>query len=461
MVATGTTASLEGLALDFEEDVATRWVPDVLGNFDLTECLGTASLQAGNVQFVDVPKASGGWRTAPVLDGQALRALRDAVWALRYVSDSMLDPSVCGYRSGSTGGSAYSDEYMRFRSISSALADNHRYVVTADVRNFFDSVNVETVHAKMSSALGSLWQPIHAFLIEANDVGIRGLPAGYGDARLIANHLLGEADASIGSPFTRWVDDYRIFADTQAEASRAVDRLIDSLEGLGLKLNDAKLEVVPAGEYLTRKHGVPLESVYHPRYEPRDMVRANLRNVFLRAVSEENRRLLRFSLPRLAEQKDAIAVDYAINQIGQNSVDTPRLIYYLSAFLNDTEIGKRIEMLALTPGLSPWAVTRLCPLLYGITLTNETLDALSRAIQATHDPITWSALLRVLGAHGQKDVVIEQITAGRLLDPRAAIGACVDIGKAIPAELRALAPLTARAADQAVVIPWPTAYTLL
>lgn len=461
MVTTGIRGSLEGLAHDFEEDIATRWVPDVLDNFDLNECLETPSLTAGDVQFVEVPKPHEGWRTAPILNGQALRALRDAVSQLRLVSDSLLDPSVCGYRSGSTSGSAYSDEYMRFRGISSALAENHRYVAVADVRNFFYSVDVEVVSAKMSALLGDLWQPIHTFLAEANEVGIRGLPAGYGDARLIANHLLRHPDTSIGAPFTRWVDDYRVYADTPAEARRAVLRLADSLEELGLSLNDGKLEVIRSNEYIVRRHGSPLESVYHPKTEPYEAVRANLRTVFLRAVNEDNRRLLRFSLPRLAEQKDAIAVEYAIKQIGQDSVDTPRLVYYLSAFLDDGDVRESIENLARTSKLSPWTTMRLCPLLCNITLRNTTVEVLSQAIQVTDEPALWAALLRVMAVHGQKDLVVDEVTDGQPLDPRAAIGAYVDIGRTIPRELRSLAPQTAQAADEAVVVPRPTAYTLL
>lgn len=451
----------DNLALDVEEDISTRWVPDVLNNFDLSECLKTASLTAGDVQFIDIPKSHDGWRTAPVLNAQALRALRDAVSPLREISDSLLDPAVCGYRSGSTRGNSYGTEYRRFRDIGSALASEHRYVAVADVRDFFGSVDVAAVEPTMSALLQDVWWPIQTFLVAANDVGIRGLPAGYGDARLVANHLLREPDAAIGAPFTRWVDDYRIFADTPAAARRAVGRLADALGHLGLCLNNDKCEVIASRDYLARRHGAPLESVYHPDLESREAVRASLRTVFLRAVNENNRRLLRFSLPRLGEQKDAIAVEYAIGEIERNSVDTPRLAFYLSAFLDDGEVAERISHLAKSPGLSPWATTRLCPLLCSISLCDATFDALGHAIRATDQPALWAALLRVLAVHGQKELVVDEVTTRQSLDPRAAIGAYLDIGRPIPSDLRLMAPCTVEAADEAVNVPLPTAYTLL
>ena len=71
---------------------------------------------------------------------------------------------------------------------------------------------------------------------------------------------------------------------------------------------------------------------------------------------------------------------------------------------------------------------RLCPLLCNITLRNTTVEVLSQAVQATDEPALWAALLRVMAVHGQKDLVVDEVTDGQPLDPRAAIGAYVDIG---------------------------------
>ena len=48
------------------------------------------------MQFVDVPKPREGWRTAPVLNAQALRALRDAVSPLRLCSKPEHPPDRAG-----------------------------------------------------------------------------------------------------------------------------------------------------------------------------------------------------------------------------------------------------------------------------------------------------------------------------------------------------------------------------
>ncbi|MDM4141920.1 MULTISPECIES: RNA-directed DNA polymerase [Mycobacterium] len=452
----------EELARDLHEDLATQWIPDVLGNFDLKKCLMAPGLTAADVQFVDVPRTDRGKRTVPVLSGSALRALRDAIAPLRQISEALLDPAVCGYRTGATYGGAYSDEYLRFRSIGDALAHEHRYVVVADVQSFFDSVDPELLSKKMPARVGNSWWRVHNFLLLASRSGIRGLPAGYGDARLIANHLLSGADAAIQRPFTRWVDDYRIFADTPREAECAAARLADALGDFGFKLNVQKLSLTTSQEYLTRKHGAPLESVYHPQMESGAVVRASLRTVFFRAVNDQDRRLLRFSLPRLATQKDDIAVEYAIQQLSQNSVDTPRLVYYLSRFLEHQNVRERVQGIVQGPVLWPWTLIRLCPLLCNIPLEGSTLESLARQLQSTDIPALWAAILRVMAVHEQAEVVVDEIASyENVPDPRAAIGALIDIGHTIPESLRSLAPQTAKVADESRKLPLPSAYTLL
>lgn len=451
-----------GLAGELAEDLATRWVPDVIGDADVIEQLARPSVKQGDVLFVDVPKVGGGYRQAPMLSGSALSALRLAVEPALSLSDEVLDPAVCGYRRGASGSASYSEEYRRFRDFSWAMSEQCTVVVIADVRDFFRCVNGESLRRSLRFFDASTVQPISDVMRELARQGVEGLPAGYGDARLVANLVLSAVDEKIRVPFTRWVDDYRLFASSHDEASAAVKELRSALSHVGLQLNQSKLQVLDSMHYRSRRHGVPLDSVYHPQDEPSSEVRANLRSVFLRAVSEGNRRQLRFALPRLAKQSDDIAIPYAIQALSLNSVDAPRLVHYLSAFLGDQATVARIEALVQADSIHDWALARLVPVLTRVPLTDETVRALDARLASTQSPLVWGLLLRVLARRQAGTSVLRSVANCKIVpDDRAVIAALWDIGTPVSAELRRRASATVETLRNLGEAPLPKADTLL
>jgi hypothetical protein len=452
----------QDLARDLTEDLATSWVPDVMANVDLVEQLCEPSLTRDDVDTVDVPKPGGGARSVPVLSGSALGALRVAVQSAREQSEFRLDPTVCGYRRGATGDVAYSEEYFRFRAIADGMSEHHRFVIQADIRNFFESVDVDTISPLMTAQLGDAWWSIEAFLVKTGKLGIQGLPAGYGDARLIANLILMAVDKSIGAPFTRWVDDYRIFVDSRSEVDQLLHRLGTVLAQFGMELNIHKLRVLDSSDYRSRVRGAPLDSVYHPQDEPADVIRANLRSVFLRAMSDGDRRMLRFSLPRLGQQQDDVAVTFVLWALKRNAVDAPRMVHYLSFFLHDHAVVNGLEKIVMSNSLSPWTLIRLTPLLARAPVSSTTIDALAHLLHTASSPSLWGALLRVLSAQGRTSTVRDLLLdPAAVPDARASIAACLDVGFAIPRELRERAPKTFRAIEQMHQIPLPSAESQL
>lgn len=415
------------LVRDLAEDLATRWVPDVVADADIQEAVLRPGVSAHDVRMVDVPRASGPARRVPVLSGSALGALRKAVEPLRRVGDQVLDPAVCGYRTGATGGVSYSDEYRRFRAFTEALGDESSWVVVADVKNFFDSVSPETVRRSLGDEFGDT-EALNHLLREFHVLGVAGLPAGYGDARLIANAVLAPADRALDVPFTRWVDDYRIFAASRSEAERALGRMRERLGDLGLALNESKLEITSTREYRSVRHGVPLDSVYHPQDEPQGVVRAALRSVFLTAAAVGDRRRLRFALPRLAQEGDGIAVDYALQALRGNSIDAPRLVHYLSAFVSVTDVADALRSLSLDPTVSDWVLMRSIPLLYRIDLDRDFLDEISRRVAATDSPLYWGLMLRLLAINEHPSVPKLMAQRVPIPDPRAGASIFADSG---------------------------------
>lgn len=453
---------LGALATDLQEDLGTRWVPDVIADSDLLGQLKRSSLRSDDVQLVDVPKVGGGYRRAPVMSGAAIGLLRRAVMPLRSISDEALDPAVCGYRVGASGNTTYSDEYRRFRAMSAAQADDHPFVVTADVSSFFDSVDLAQIKPAMSHRYGEAWRGVQDGLQQLHRLGVRGLPAGYGDARLIANLILAHVDDQISVPFTRWVDDYRLFVDSIDEADGVLRRLNLALNEVGLELNTAKSRVSPSADFLRHRVGPPLDSVYHPQDEAPEVVRSNLRGVFLRAVADQDRRLLRFAFPRLGEQKDDIAVGFVLAALETDQVDAPRMAQYLAAFLDDDRVSSQVQDLVIAHGRHSWNLLRLTPLLCRVSLRSDTMDMLVQTLLDTRSPAVWGAILRVLSVHG-KGTFVDQAIRDRSTypDPRAAAAAHLDLGWVIPAQLRERVSPTLDAIEELGFVPIPSVDSLL
>lgn len=455
-------ATAADVVQDLQEDLATRWVPDVLADVDLYLQLERRKLDADDLRFVEVPKAGGGYRRAPVLSGAALGLLRRGVLPLREVADVHLDPAVCGYRKGSSGDASYSDEYRRFREMSSALATDHAYVVTADVARFFESVDLAAVRGTMADRFGLAWNTAENCMQQLASLGLQGLPAGYGDGRLLANLILSHADAKIAAPFTRWVDDYRIFVNSRQEGELALAELESGLGDVGLSLNAGKCRVLTSEEFLHRRLGVPLDSVYHPQDESANVVRANLRSVFLRAISAGDRRTLRFALPRLGDQRDDIAVEYVLHALQRPEIDAPRMVQYLSAFLDSGSVTDKIQSLVQHHHDEPWNLLRLSPLLSRIDLSADTVETLGRILQVTSSPVLWGAVLRTLSANNESDLVQGALSSSSSIpDPRAAVAAHVDLGQRIPPGLRARAAETVEVVEELFQAPLPRMDSIL
>jgi hypothetical protein len=191
-VATGNDPerAVADLVSDLGEDLATRWAADPLADGDLEEQLLAPRLDLAEVKFLSVPRQTGPARNAIQLSGRAMGVMRQAVFELRESSDLTLDPAVCGYRTGAAGAVRYDQEYRRYREMSLALAEHSPFVLSLDVKNFFGAIVRKHVGTRMRARYGDRWLPVDDLLARFEGLGTTGLPAGYGDSRLIANAIL-------------------------------------------------------------------------------------------------------------------------------------------------------------------------------------------------------------------------------------------------------------------------------
>ena len=458
------TSLKKRLSEELSEDLRTAWAPDVADNLELDEyAAADPKIQVAQQQEVAVPRPNGSIARVGVLHPRLHWALHEATSPLRNAADEVLAPGVSGYRRGAEAGSGYSEAYRRMRDLFDEFAESARVVVFADVERFFGSVTPETLRKAVGKSvtgadLGALFELVERM----TDAGLPALTPGYADARLIGNLVLHQADRAVPVPFTRWVDDYRLFVPTEQDVPAVVRALNEALASLGLRLNAGKTLVLAVDE-ARRVARDSLGSVYHPDRDTPERVRSNLRAVLTEATKKPvtERRALRFVLPRLAREQDDVAVPFALRTLRELPWDAPRAVAYLGHFLDQPKVPIELEAIIRTAAnrRDSWLLARLSPLAVRISLNAATLDALTRALPHTMGSPAWGLMLRLLALNGRMGVV-QVVTNGPNVDVRAVLTAYKDLGLEPPQDLAATEPVLAEALESAPA-PLPASDSLL
>ena len=128
------------------------------------------------------------------------------------------------------------------------------YVVKADISDFYGSVGhtllglITSTHLGMPKKYG---QAVESFLSALMDVD-RGLPQGVLASDILASTFLLPVDTYLvesETTFIRYADDYLFPATSVEEARLTLQRLEESLRGIGLTLNDEKTAVMRSSTY--------------------------------------------------------------------------------------------------------------------------------------------------------------------------------------------------------------------
>lgn len=149
--------------------------------------------------------------------------------------------------------------YDSFRARSSELSQERigKWKIVTDISNFFDRIGNHSLENHLRNvgcdiAYVELIKEMLFFW--AGDRRSFGVPVGSDASRILSEAVLLTVDAKmrdIGIVFVRYVDDYRIFADTRADALKAIEILTNLLADEGLSLNSRKTDIfkiVDAGE---------------------------------------------------------------------------------------------------------------------------------------------------------------------------------------------------------------------
>jgi hypothetical protein len=141
--------------------------------------------------------------------------------------------------------------YDSFREKSSQLSRERigKWKVVTDVSNFFDRIGIHPLENKLKE-IGCeeryLTLAREMLLFWAGDRRSYGIPVGSDASRILSEVALLPVDKGLkanGIVFVRYVDDFRLFAESRAEALKAIAVLTALLGEEGLSLNSRKTDV--------------------------------------------------------------------------------------------------------------------------------------------------------------------------------------------------------------------------
>jgi hypothetical protein len=171
-----------------------------------------------------------------------------------YQSDSVFSYRFLSGQSGTkdTFKSDWDGKKARVRELCSEYA----YVAATDIVDFFSRVYLHRLENAVAALSGDVLgtRCLMHFLEAWSDGTSYGIPTGPLASNFLAEALLVEVDqylASCGITFVRWVDDYWMFANSEAEAFKAIFRLGERLNATqGLSLNASKTRMETTAAYL-------------------------------------------------------------------------------------------------------------------------------------------------------------------------------------------------------------------
>jgi len=196
-----------------------------------------------------------------VMDRVCQQALRQV---LEPIFESTFSDTSFGFRPGRSA-------HMAMRRIWGQLQAGGRWIVDADIADFFGTISHERLVALVaervadSKVLGLLWQMLTAGALRDGvfESAVAGTPQGGVISPLISNvylHVFDERMARAGFQVTRYADDWLAVCRTREEAERALASARAVLEGdLGLRLHPEKTRIVHVSqgfEFLGYKIGL-------------------------------------------------------------------------------------------------------------------------------------------------------------------------------------------------------------
>ncbi|MEC8009303.1 MAG: RNA-directed DNA polymerase [Pseudomonadota bacterium] len=143
----------------------------------------------------------------------------------------------CSYRFEIANGSFFSkgNGFVEFSDKSELLAKKYKYILTADITDFYNQIYLHRLNNAIACAdnnLVGLSDDIEKFISKLNSKASQGIPVGPAASIVMAEAIMIDIDEFLREKdvfHTRYVDDFRIYSDSK-------EQLVDVLEDLTLYL---------------------------------------------------------------------------------------------------------------------------------------------------------------------------------------------------------------------------------
>jgi hypothetical protein len=164
----------------------------------------------------------------------------------------------CSYRVSINDGSFFSagNGYLDYSSQSEALGERFSHVLTTDISDFYNQIYLHRLNNGIEHCNNELKQvgdDIEKFISSLNNTASKGIPVGPAASIIMAETTLIDIDEflqNLGVSHTRYVDDYRIFSNSEEKLSHVLQELTLYLyKTHRLSLNGSKTKILSSSDY--------------------------------------------------------------------------------------------------------------------------------------------------------------------------------------------------------------------
>lgn len=156
--------------------------------------------------------------------------------------------------------------YENFQEKSSDLAKSYAFVLLTDISNFYNQINIHRLQnsiASCDSDLNEISIAIEKFIMKLNNGASKGIPVGPAASIVFAEASLLDIDQFISEKefeYTRYVDDFRIFANSETDLICLLEKLSHYLyANHRMSIGSSKTEVLPSDEFIQKHLKLPEE----------------------------------------------------------------------------------------------------------------------------------------------------------------------------------------------------------
>ena len=244
-----------------------------------------SKLLVSNPYNSTIQKARGGFRVVHQLDPMEAVAYTAMAYEIGGSIEAKRAPAAdriaCSYRikiaNGSffDGGSGWAD----FKDKSQELADENEYAAITDISDFYNQIYLHRLQNAIEAAdisHKSLASDIEDFLLALNNKASQGVPVGPAASIIMAEAVMIDIDSFIsqcGVAHTRYVDDIRMFSNSEAKLTGALEKLTLYLyENHRLTLATDKTKLMSTDEFVENH-------LHNPYLDDKDELMEELDNI--------------------------------------------------------------------------------------------------------------------------------------------------------------------------------------